>query len=164
MALPLWKLYQLQMKRGPKIGLGVVFCIAFVTVALEILRTVESVQILQQGIPGSTPQYAQVTVYATVEICLNAWIASVPVYKPLFDPKSKLRTWIRGCPLLENCPKCGAELYAKKRGRETGVSGATYVNGKGSQATETEKGHSRSGSSGRGHKRSLSTFRWKSQR
>ena len=163
MALPLWKLYRLKVKRGPKIGLALLFSIAFITIALEILRTVESVQILQQGISGATPQYAQVTVYATVEICLNAWIASIPVYKPLFDPKSKVRTWIRGRPLLEHCPKCGADLYSKKPA--SNGSEATYVDSKASQPEDTETGHSRSGSSVRVENKRIPTpFHWRKKR
>ena len=110
MALPLWMVHKLQMRLAQKLGLAAVFCLALITIALEILRVVKSVASLRQNASTATPQYAEVTLYTTIEVSLNAWISSLPTYKSLFDKESKVRKWLRPKPKLHECPRCGYDL------------------------------------------------------
>ena len=95
MALPLWVLSTLKMRLAQKLGLALIFCLATVTVVLELLRTVQSVYMLQHAVGVASPKYAQVTLYASIEICVNAMLPSIPVYQVLFEPNSTLRSWVR---------------------------------------------------------------------
>ena len=95
MAIPLWMFQQLQMAPFQKFGLTLMFSIAFVTIALEILRTVKSIQILNNVQSSATPQFAHATYYLAVEVGLNAWISSIAIYRSLCNGRCKARMWFR---------------------------------------------------------------------
>ncbi len=55
MTLPIYMLLGLQMRKGQKAGLAGVFCLGLVIVVFDILRTVESLALLETGNSTVTP-------------------------------------------------------------------------------------------------------------
>ena len=89
MALPLWMLRSLAMRPIQKLGLVFIFGVALLTVALEILRTVESVKILKGAASIQSTTYARSILYAVIEIAFNVIISSLPVYRTLMSIKRR---------------------------------------------------------------------------
>lgn len=80
MALPLWMLKGLQMPTSQKIGLGCLFCLAFVGIAFDILRTVYSIE-------GESVTLD--TVWDTLETQFAVIISCLPTYRSLFSTVRK---------------------------------------------------------------------------
>ena len=106
-------LRKLQMRLLQKIGLGVVFCVAFVTVAMDILRTVKSYK-------GGA--FADSFLYSILEGDLTVIVACVPTYRHLFGIKRKI-------------PKDGAYL-------DIGLAPTTAMGDGTLRGTSTRRGHS----------------------
>ncbi|KAK4691594.1 hypothetical protein P7C71_g5434, partial [Lecanoromycetidae sp. Uapishka_2] len=70
MALPFWMLKDLKIDRSQKIGLGLIFSVALVCVALDIVRTVEAVAQHQ-------------ALYTIIEINLVVIMSCLPAYRAL---------------------------------------------------------------------------------
>lgn len=85
MALPVWMISQLQMNVRQKIGLGFVFSIAILCVALDILRTVEAVAENQ-------------ALYTVIEVNFSVIVFCLPTYRRLFADQawSQIRKSIAG--------------------------------------------------------------------
>ena len=83
MVLPLGMLSRLQMRLGRKIALAALFCVAFVTIALDILRTYESV--------GAGGVFAYSALYCTLEITISTMLACAPTYRSMFGIRRNIR-------------------------------------------------------------------------
>ncbi len=70
MALPLWMIKDLKITLPQKIGLIFIFCLAFVCIALDILRVVEAVALNQ-------------ALYTIIEINFVVIISCLPTYRAL---------------------------------------------------------------------------------
>ena len=105
----MWMIQKLHIPRSRKLALGLVFSIAFVTVALEILRSVRYVQVVQGGHGPADPQFGPGTLYSAIEVGLSACLSSLPAYMALFDRSSAVRGWVRRRlqKAEPSCPRCG---------------------------------------------------------
>ena len=74
MALPLSMLRYIRRSTDQKLGLGLIFSIAIVTVALDIVRTVESI---------SGGAFGYISLYCILETTFTVIISSLPVYRSL---------------------------------------------------------------------------------
>ena len=74
MVLPLSMLFRIQISARQKIGLALIFSIAIVTIALDIVRTVESI---------SGGAFGYISLYCILETTLTVIISSLPVYRGL---------------------------------------------------------------------------------
>ena len=74
---------RLNLRLLQKLGLALIFSIAIVTVALEILRTVESIQILTGAKSVQSSTYATSLLYPAVEISCTVIISCIPAYGSL---------------------------------------------------------------------------------
>ncbi|MCJ1310150.1 hypothetical protein MMC25_003811 [Agyrium rufum] len=133
MALPLSMLHRIRVQPMQRLGLIMIFGIALVTVALEILRTVESVQILHNSnetIEGT--KYASSILFAILEISFSVIISCLPVYRALFTyEKRRKDSWAM--------MRAGERIHGVGGSGSGGGGNKTY----GSQSTE----HGRQGSS-----------------
>jgi hypothetical protein len=82
MVLPLFMLHQIRIRRSQKIGLAMLFCIVFVTIALDILRTVQS-------LPGGS--FSGSILYGILENAFTVIISCVPTYRALFGIERKAK-------------------------------------------------------------------------
>ena len=74
MALPLAMLRGLQLRMTAKIGLAGVFCCAFITIAFDLLRAVET--ITNDGVAGSTALWTNLeSAVAVIVSCLPSFVA-----------------------------------------------------------------------------------------
>ena len=80
MALPLWMLKGLQMPTSRKVGLGCLFCLAFVDITFDILRTVYTMD-------GETATLG--TIWDTLEVQFAVIISCLPTYRSLFSTVRK---------------------------------------------------------------------------
>ena len=80
MALPLAMLKGLQMRTRVKFGLAGVFCCAFITIAFDILRTLETD--LKGGIEGST------ALWTNLESAVAVIVSCLPSLVALLSPKN----------------------------------------------------------------------------
>ena len=80
MALPLAMLKDLQMRTPAKIGLAGVFCCAFITVAFDILRAVETET--RGGVEGST------ALWTNLESAVAVIVSCLPTFTALFNTKN----------------------------------------------------------------------------
>ena len=80
MALPLYMLKGLQMPTSRKVGLGCLFCLAFVVIAVDIIRTVITID----GSPVTLG-----TVLDFLEPQLAVIISCLPTYRSLFSTVRK---------------------------------------------------------------------------
>lgn len=83
MALPLFMLKALQMRLTMKIALTGVFCVTFVTIAFDILRTIQTIN--NSGAAGETP------LWTNLESAVTVIVSCLPSYASLFSPKAKLK-------------------------------------------------------------------------
>lgn len=83
MALPLGMLPRLQMRLSRKIGLAGIFCVVFVTIALDVLRMYESI--------GAGGVFAYSALYCTLELTFSTMIACAPTYRSLFGIRRRIR-------------------------------------------------------------------------
>ena len=75
---------RLQMRLGRKIALAGLFCVAFVTIALDILRTYEST--------GAGGVFAYSALYCTLELTISTMLACAPTYRSMFGIRRKIRS------------------------------------------------------------------------
>lgn len=80
MALPLAMLKDLQMRAPAKVGLAGVFCCAFITVAFDILRAVETD--MKGGVEGST------ALWTNLESAIAVIVSCLPSFTALFSTKN----------------------------------------------------------------------------
>ena len=80
MALPLAMLKGLQMRTPLKIGLAGVFCCAFITIAFDVLRAVETDT--KGGVKGST------ALWTNLESAVAVIVSCLPSLTALFSPKN----------------------------------------------------------------------------
>ena len=76
MCLPLAMLVDLKIPRGQKLGLAAIFGLALVCVALDILRTVQSLQ-------------ANAALYAVIAVNLNVLVSCLPTYRALWAIRAR---------------------------------------------------------------------------
>ena len=81
MALPLAMLKGLQMRTSAKVGLVGVFCCAFITIAFDILRAVETD--MKGGVKGST------ALWTNLESAIAVIVSCLPTLSALFSPKNE---------------------------------------------------------------------------
>ena len=81
MALPLAMLKGLQMRTPVKLGLAGVFCFAFITIAFDILRAMETNT--KGGIKGST------ALWTNLESAIAVIVSCLPSLTALFSPKNE---------------------------------------------------------------------------
>ena len=81
MSLPLAMLKGLQMRTSAKIGLAGVFCCAFITIAFDILRALETD--LKGGVKGST------ALWTNLESAVAVIVSCLPTLSALFSPKNE---------------------------------------------------------------------------
>lgn len=81
MALPLAMLKNLQMRTTAKLGLAGVFCCAFITIAFDILRTVET--LTEDEVAGST------ALWTNLESAIAVIISCLPSFAALFKPRNR---------------------------------------------------------------------------
>ena len=84
MALPLAMLKDLQMRTPAKVGLAGVFCCAFITVAFDILRAVETD--MKGGVEGST------ALWTNLESAIAVIVSCLPSFIALFSTKNDRKT------------------------------------------------------------------------
>lgn len=80
MALPLAMLKNLQVRTTAKIGLAAVFCCAFITIAFDILRAVET--LTRDGVVGST------ALWTNLESAVAVIVSCLPSFAALFNPRN----------------------------------------------------------------------------
>ena len=85
MILPLCMLRGLKIRLSQKLGLTLIFSIAIVTIALEILRTAKSVIILKGLDSVWSSTYVNSILFAVLEISLTVVISCLPVYNSFFS-------------------------------------------------------------------------------
>lgn len=83
MALPIYMLLGLQMRKGQKAGLAGVFCLGLVVVVFDILRTVESL------VSGT---FSGVALWSSMEVSMAVIVASLPPYRTLLGNKTRKGT------------------------------------------------------------------------
>ena len=83
MAVPMYMLWGLQMRRGQKIGIACVFCLGFVVAIFDILRTVESL------VSGT---FSGVALWSSMEVSIAVIVSSLPTYRTLFGIKTRKGT------------------------------------------------------------------------
>lgn len=81
MALPLVMLRGLQMRTPAKFGLAGIFCCAFITIAFDILRAVETD--IKGGVKGST------ALWTNLESAIAVIVSCLPSLAALFSPKNE---------------------------------------------------------------------------
>ncbi|KAI9666543.1 MAG: hypothetical protein M1821_004479 [Bathelium mastoideum] len=74
-------LRKLQMRLFQKIGLGIIFCVAFVTIAMDILRTYKSY---------GGGAFSDSFLYSILEADLAVTVACIPTYRAFFGMKRKI--------------------------------------------------------------------------
>lgn len=90
MALPLAMLKDLQMRTPAKFGLACVFSCAFITVAFDILRAVETDR--KGGIKGST------ALWTNLESAVAVIVSCLPSFTALFSAKKDRNVGRNGIP------------------------------------------------------------------
>ena len=83
MAVPLYMLWGLQMRRGQKIGIACVFCLGLVIAMFDILRTVESL---------ASGTFSGVALWSSMEVSMAVIVASLPTYRTLLGIKTRKGT------------------------------------------------------------------------
>lgn len=83
MALPIYMLSGLQLRKGQKIGLACVFSLGLVVAVFDILRTVESL------ISGT---FSGVALWSSMEVSIAVIVASLPPYRTLLGIKTRKGT------------------------------------------------------------------------
>ena len=78
MALPLPAIWKLQMDTSQKLGVASVFLLAWLTIAFDVIRVVETFQL------GS----ALVALYTTLEVDVAVLISALPAYKVLLKKET----------------------------------------------------------------------------
>lgn len=83
MTLPMFMLHKLSgITTGQKLGMGLLFSVAFVTIALDILRTVEGIR---------NEAFGNNILYAVLEINFTVLISCAPTYRALVGLKRRIR-------------------------------------------------------------------------
>ena len=85
MCLPLAMLVDLKIPLGQKLGLAAIFSLALVCVALDILRTIQSLQ-------------ASAALYAVIAVNLNVLVSCLPTYRALWAIRARKRESSRASP------------------------------------------------------------------
>ena len=80
MILPLFMIWDLQLRRSQKATLAAIFSLAFVVAIFDILRTVES---LQSG------TFSGVALWSSLEVTIAVMVASLPLYRVFFTTKGR---------------------------------------------------------------------------
>ncbi|MCJ1307802.1 hypothetical protein MMC25_001450 [Agyrium rufum] len=121
MALPICMLPKIQISWGRKVGLGFVFSIAIVTVALDIVRTVES-------IGGGA--FGYISLYCILETTFTVIISCLPVYPSMVGYLRKERD-SRAAAKTSRFNSDGATLVnVTPMGKSKGGSGTDSVGGR----------------------------------
>lgn len=82
MILPLYMVSKLQkVSIGQKLGMTLLFSVAFVTIVINILRTIKSIQ---------HPGFGVSVFYVILEVNLSVLISCVPTYRALFGLKKRI--------------------------------------------------------------------------
>ena len=79
MALPFWMLGDLKITMPQKLGLAIIFSVAFVCIALDIVRVVEAISQHQ-------------ALYTVIEINLVVVISCLPTYRTLIGVRKRKRS------------------------------------------------------------------------
>lgn len=80
MALPLYMLYGLQLRRSQKVVLAGIFSLGSLVAIVDILRTVES---LESG------TFSGVALWSSLEVTIAVIVASLPLYRALLTSKGR---------------------------------------------------------------------------
>ena len=109
MALPLWRLKDLQVGKAQKASLAFIFSFAFVCVALDILRTVEAV--------ANNP-----ALYTVLEINFVVIISCLPTYRAVLNlTETRKLSWLYK---LSNSKSAGGSFpLESKDGEGSGLTG-----------------------------------------
>ncbi len=83
MALPIYMLLGLQMRKGQKAGLAGVFCLGLVIVVFDILRTVESL---------ASGTFSGVALWSSMKVSMAVIVASLPPYRTLLGNRTRKGT------------------------------------------------------------------------
>ena len=80
MALPLFMVWDLQLRKSQKLVLAGIFSLGSVVAIFDILRTVES---LESG------TFSGVALWSSLEVTVAVIVASLPLYRALFSSKGR---------------------------------------------------------------------------
>ena len=80
MALPLFMVWGLQLRKSQKLVLAGIFSLGFVVTIFDILRTVES---LESG------TFSGVALWSSLEVTIAVIVASLPLYRALLSSKGR---------------------------------------------------------------------------
>ena len=121
MALPLAMLKGLQMRTRVKVGLAGVFCCAFITIAFDILRAVETDT--KRGVKGST------ALWTNLESAIAVIVSCLPSLTALFSPKNERNGVKVGGPYRQRslvisdsakiCMSAGSSVKSGSAGRDS---------------------------------------------
>ncbi|KAL8703394.1 MAG: hypothetical protein Q9201_003423 [Fulgogasparrea decipioides] len=123
MILPLFMIYDLQLQNSQKVVLAGVFSLGFVVAAVDILRTVQS---LNNG------TFSGVALWSSLEVTIAVIVGSLPLYRVLITSKARrsLLSRLSGerYKNMDTSPASTERKFFETKGSPTKPSVSTYRN------------------------------------